>query len=580
MQPTHEGEVNVLEAVRRDEVQAAVDHVVVVPQPVWLAPRHLVLGEQVLLEELLDVPADDLEARLGVDELTVARRVHQSHLQLVFAHRDGEGVEGRHAHRSRVDGVAVAKRAGFLALLALLLALALSRFRPDFLVILLESRQVLAGLGELALLHALADVPVDERALGVHKIELVVNARVELCDGRGVGHHRDGTHDLGEVATRDHGRRLVVDAALEAGRAPVDELDGALRLDGGDGGVDVLGDDVATVHQADCHVLSVAWVDLAQLRGRLEGRVGDLGHRELLVVGLLRRDDGRKGGHHEVDARVRHQVGLELGHVHVERTVEAEGGGERGDDLSHQPVEVGVRRALHVEVAAADVVEGLVVHHEGDVGVLEEAVGGEHAIVGLHDGGRNLGRRVDGEGQLRLAAVVDRQALEQQGSKARASATANGIEHEEALEACAVVRELANAVEHEVDDLLADSVVAARVIVGGVLLAGDQLLWVVQLAVSASANLIDDGRLEVNEHAAGDMLSRAGLREESVERIVATANGLVRGHLAIGLDAVLQAVQLPARVTGLNTGLAQVDRDHFTHFFGGGVVGATVLRPI
>ena len=36
-----------------------------------------------------------------------------------------------------------------------------------------------AYLGELALLHALADVPVDERTLGVHEVELVVNARVE-----------------------------------------------------------------------------------------------------------------------------------------------------------------------------------------------------------------------------------------------------------------------------------------------------------------------------------------------------------------------------------------------------------------
>eukprot|EP00966_Prymnesium_polylepis_P063579 1474807-Prymnesium_polylepis.1 len=34
-----------------------------------------------------------------------------------------------------------------------------------------------AHLGELALLHALADVPVDEGALGVHEVELVVDAR-------------------------------------------------------------------------------------------------------------------------------------------------------------------------------------------------------------------------------------------------------------------------------------------------------------------------------------------------------------------------------------------------------------------
>lgn len=40
-----------------------------------------------------------------------------------------------------------------------------------------------------------------------------------------------------------------------------------------------------------------------------------------------------------------------------------------------------------------------------------------------------------------------------------------------------------------------------------------------------------------------------GLGEESVESIVTATDGLVRGHLAIGLDPVLQAVELPARVT-------------------------------
>jgi hypothetical protein len=45
---------------------------------------------------------------------------------------------------------------------------------------------------------------------------------------------------VGEVTTGDDGGGLVVDAALEAGGAPVDELDGALGLGGGDSGVDVL----------------------------------------------------------------------------------------------------------------------------------------------------------------------------------------------------------------------------------------------------------------------------------------------------------------------------------------------------
>ena len=40
--------------------------------------------------------------------------------------------------------------------------------------------------------------------------------------------------------------------------------------------------------------------------------------------------------------------------------------------------------------------------------------------------------------------------------------------------------------------------------------------------------------------------------------VVAAANGLVAGHLAVRLDAVLEAVELPAGVTGLDAGLAHV----------------------
>jgi len=97
---------------------------------------------------------------------------------------------------------------------------------------------------------------VDEGSLGVHEIELVVKSGPCLGDGGGVGQHADGTLDLGEVTSGDDGWWLVVDTDLEASWAPVDELDGSLGLDGGDGGVDVLGDDVTSVEHAASHVLA------------------------------------------------------------------------------------------------------------------------------------------------------------------------------------------------------------------------------------------------------------------------------------------------------------------------------------
>jgi hypothetical protein len=74
----------------------------------------------------------------------------------------------------------------------------------------------------------------------------------------------------------DDGRRLVVNADLEAGRVPIDELNRALRLDCCDGGGDVLRDDVAAVEERARHVLPVARVALDRHVRRLEQRVCDL----------------------------------------------------------------------------------------------------------------------------------------------------------------------------------------------------------------------------------------------------------------------------------------------------------------
>jgi len=101
-----------------------------------------------------------------------------------------------------------------------------------------------------------------------------------------------------------------------------------------------------------------------------------------------------------VDTGVGDQVGLELGDIDVQGTIETEGGGQGGDNLSDESVKVGVGGSLDIEVAAADIVDGLVVEHNGNIGVLKEGVGGEHGVVGLNDGGGDLGGGVDGESEL------------------------------------------------------------------------------------------------------------------------------------------------------------------------------------
>ena len=101
---------------------------------------------------------------------------------------------------------------------------------------------------------------------------------------------------------------------------------------------------------------------------------------------------------------VGYQIRLELSQVHIQGSVEPQGGSDGGHNLANQPVEVGVGWPLNVQVTSADVVDGLVVNHEGTVGVLKGGVGGQDGVVRLNHGSCHLGGRVDGKLQLGLLA--------------------------------------------------------------------------------------------------------------------------------------------------------------------------------
>ena len=57
------------------------------------------------------------------------------------------------------------------------------------------------------------------------------------------------------------------------------------------------------------------------------------------------------------------------------------------------------------------------------------------------------------------------------------------------------------------------------------------------------------------------MLASTRLTEEGVEGVVSSPNSLVTWHLAIRLNAMFQAVELPAGIADLDTSLANVDGD-------------------
>jgi hypothetical protein len=204
------------------------------------------------------------------------------------------------------------------------LFLSISRVGANLLVVLLEGGKIFTSLGEFAFFHTLTDVPVHKSTLRVHEIKLVVETTPSSRDGSGIRKHAKTARSLGEVTTRNAGRGLIADTELETSRAPIDELDGALGLDAGDGSLYVCGDDVTAVEQAASHVFAVLGVALHHLIAILEAREGHLRHRVLLVVGLIRREEWSVGSKREVDTREWHEISLELVKIDIERAIEAQ----------------------------------------------------------------------------------------------------------------------------------------------------------------------------------------------------------------------------------------------------------------
>jgi len=191
--------------------------------------------------------------------------------------------------------------------------------------------------------------------------------------------------------------------------------------------------------------------------------------------------------------------------------------------------------------------------------VLKEGVSGEHRVVWLNDGSGDLWGWVDGETELGLLSVIDGKSLEEERSETGSGTTTDGVVDKETLETSALIGELTDAIEAEVNNLLTDGVVTTSEVVGGILLTGDELLWMEELSVGSGTDFIDDGWLEIEEDTSWDVLASTSLGEEGVESIIATTDSLIRWHLTVRLDSVLEAEELPAGVTDLDTGLSDVN---------------------
>ena len=86
-----------------------------------------------------------------------------------------------------------------------------------------------------------------------------------------------------------------------------------------------------------------------------------------------------------------------------------------------------------------------------------------------------------------------------------------------------------------------------------------------QGSVGTIANFVTDSWFQINVEGTRDVLAGRSLAEKGIESVSSNTRSSITGHHTIGRNTVLQAVQFPAAVTGLDTGLTEVDRDDFTH---------------
>ena len=147
---------------------------------------------------------------------------------------------------------------------------------------------------------------MNKSAFGIHQVELVIESRPGFSDRSCITQHANRSANFGKIPRGHCHRWLVIDTHFETGRTPVDELNRALKAGligiGGedtvylgfnmrDGGIDVLGDQVAAVEKAAGHIFAGPRVALDQLICRVEARASYFHHCMLLVSGFRAAND-------------------------------------------------------------------------------------------------------------------------------------------------------------------------------------------------------------------------------------------------------------------------------------------------
>jgi hypothetical protein len=117
-----------------------------------------------------------------------------------------------------------------------------------------------------------------------------------------------------------------------------------------------------------------------------------------------------------MDSWVWDQIGLEFSNIDVQGTIESQRGGQRGNGLGDQSVQVGVGWSFNVQLSSADIIDSFIVQHNGNISVLKKGVSGQDRVVWLNNSGGNLRGWVDSETQLGLFTVINGKSFQKKGT--------------------------------------------------------------------------------------------------------------------------------------------------------------------
>ncbi len=393
---------------------------------------------------------------------------------------------------------------------------------------------------DLLLGHAFVEIPVGEGLALPEFVEVRANPVEHAGDLGVVGeqHHA--------LAMRDAALLDVAD--LERGGNPVGERQGLTHRGEGAVRLGLVIHDAAVEHGGG---------EEAALHGRAGGEdaavveegLDHLLDAEFLEFAAVRRGERREGAHEEVQAGLRDEVREQLAEADLdgEEAAETHRGGESGERLGDEEVQIINGGAFDVPLAMREFKEGLVVENEAGVGAAAERVKGENSVVRLRDHAGDLRRRQHCAGEHGNLRMFFLQGFDEQRAEARTGTTARGVKHDDATDVVALV-DFDVETPHDLrEDLTTGAEITDGKVAARAFSAGNEVRGIEERA-GGRLDVLNDAGLEVHHHGARDEAAATALAETREERAPVPPRLLSLGGLAgERVDAVLLADGFPKR---------------------------------